>query len=160
MSQLRSLWLLKEMSRTFSRVNLIQQIQEKMACVLAKLPYVHHFLATLYNKTDQSGLAPDAWVSRIVILAYKAGSTSDPPTFRPMALISCLGKPYHQIKAERLTELMTANGYIDTSTQKAFLKCVNGCVEHIQVLQEVIQDVKAKKKLSFLVWSYRCLWAH
>ena len=41
---------------------------------------------------------------------------------------------------------MTENGYIDETTQKAFLKGINGCIEHIQVLQEIIEDAKKKKK--------------
>ena len=46
--------------------------------VLAKLPSVHHFLATLYTKTNESCLAPAAWATSLVILAYKAGDTADP----------------------------------------------------------------------------------
>ena len=40
---------------------------------------------------------------------------------------------------------MTANSYIDSSSQKAFLKGINSCIKHIQIIQEVIQDDKQKK---------------
>ena len=46
-----------------------------------------------------------------------------------------------------MAEFMTANEYIDSSIQKAFLKGIN-----IQVLQEVIQDAKAKKKSLHISW--------
>ena len=120
--------------------------------VLAKLPAVHHFLATHYNKTQASSLAPKVWAGSIVKLCHKAGSTEDPSNFRPLALSSCLGKPYHQIKAARLNKYMVSNGYINTSHQKAFLQGINGCMEHIKVLQEVIQDAKANRKTVHISW--------
>ena len=120
--------------------------------VLAKLPAVHHFLATHYNKTQASSLAPKVWAGSIVKLCHKAGSTNDPSNFRPLALSSCLGKPYHQIKAARLNKFMVSNGYINTSHQKAFLEGINGCMEHIKVLQEIIQDAKAKRRTVHISW--------
>ena len=54
--------------------------------------------------------------------------------------------------AERLNAFMVANGYINTSHQKAFLQGINGCPEHIKVLQEVIQDAKSKKRTVHLSW--------
>ena len=41
---------------------------------------------------------------------------------------------------------MVANGYIDKEAQKAFINGVNGCVEHIQVLQEILQHAKAHNR--------------
>ena len=47
---------------------------------------------------------------------------------------------------------MVANGYINTSHQKAILQGINGCQEHIKVLQEVIQDAKTRKRNVHLSW--------
>ena len=63
--------------------------------VLAKLPSTHYFLATLYNKLESCGSAPNIWANSNVILAYKGGVTSDATNFRMIALTSCLAKPYH-----------------------------------------------------------------
>ena len=120
--------------------------------VLAKLPSVHWFLATHYTKTLQSCLAPQTWASSKLILCHKDGDTGQPSNFRPLALSSCLGKPFHQIKAHRLADYMVANGFINTSTQKAFLQGINGCTEHIKVLQEIIQDAKSTKKTVHFSW--------
>ena len=87
-----------------------------------------------------------------MVLAHKGGDVSDPSMFRMIALTSCLGKPYHQIKADRMAEFMVKNNYISETTQKAFLRGINGCVEHIQVIQEIIQDAKARKKTVHLSW--------
>ena len=52
-----------------------------------------------------------------------------------IAILSVMGKIYyHQIKAGRMAAFMTKNNYINKATQKAFIKGVNRCVEHIQVL--------------------------
>ena len=114
--------------------------------VLLRLPSIHHILATLYTRTNESNLAPASWATSSVVLAHKGGDPKDPSMFRMIALTSCLGKIYHQIKADRLTEYMTENDYIDETTQKAFIKHLNGCVEHTQVLSEIIQDAKHKRK--------------
>ena len=97
-------------------------------------------------------MAPASWASSLVVLAYKDGDTADPSMFRMIALTSTLGKPYHQIKADRMAEFMTKNGYIDETTQKAFLKGINGCIEHIQIIQEIIQDAKQKKRTVHFSW--------
>ena len=120
--------------------------------MLVHLPSVHHILATLYNKTNKSCLAPSTWASSLVVLAFKDGDAADPAMFRMIALTSALGKLYHQIKADRMAKFMTSNGYIDEATQKAFIKNVNGCIEHIQVLSEVIQDAKHKKRTAHFSW--------
>ena len=61
-----------------------------------------------------------------------------------LAMTSCLVKPYHEMKAKRMSSFMVENKYIDTSLQKVYLEGINGCIEHIQVLQQIIQDAKTK----------------
>ena len=73
-------------------------------------------------------------------MAHKDGNTKDPAMFRMIALTSTMGK------------FMWDNKYIDETTQKAFLRGVNGCVEHIQVIQEVIQDAKHRHRTVHFSW--------
>ena len=47
---------------------------------------------------------------------------------------------------------MTENEFIDDGSQKAFLKAVNGCTEHVQVLSEIFQDAKQKRKTVHVCW--------
>ena len=51
-----------------------------------------------------------------------------------------------------MADFMSKNGYIDEATQKAFIKGVNGCIEHMQVLQEVINDAKQRKRTVHFSW--------
>ena len=74
---------------------------------------VHHILATLYTRTNESCLASASWATSSMVLAYQGGSMEDPSMFRMIALTSCLEKIYHQLKADRMVEYMTENNNID-----------------------------------------------
>ena len=63
-----------------------------------------------------------------------------------ISLTSCVSKIFHQVLANRLSSYLTQNRFIDDSVQKAFIKNINGCIEHNQVLHEVISHCKAKKR--------------
>ena len=63
-----------------------------------------------------------------------------------ISLTSCVSKVFHQILANRLVSYMTENRFIDPSVQKAFINGINGCVEHNQVLQEIISHSKSNKR--------------
>ena len=47
---------------------------------------------------------------------------------------------------------MIDNGYMDPTAQKAFIEGVNGCVEHIEVVHEVIQHARLNKKTAHITW--------
>ena len=51
-----------------------------------------------------------------------------------------------------MADFMTANSYIDSSSQKAFLKGINGCIEYIQIIQGVIQEPKEWKATAHCSW--------
>ena len=114
--------------------------------MLKHLNCTHHFLATLFNKVLESGDPPEMWSESKVILIHKAGETSKPENFRMISLTSCIGKIFNQILSERLTLYLTANGLIDKRVQKAFINGVNGCIEHNQVLHEILSHAKSKHR--------------
>ena len=93
-------------------------------------------------------MAPDVWGSSKIILLHKGGSAEDPSLFRMISLTMNIGKLYHTMEAKRHMEFMINNGYINPATQKAFIEGINGCVEHIEVVQEVIQNAWLNKKNS------------
>ena len=89
-------------------------------------------MATLFNKIDETKDAPRSWAQSKIVLAHKKGSLEDPSNFRMLALTPCIGKMYHLIKADRLSNFMVSNGYIDPKLQKAFISGINGCIEHTE----------------------------
>ena len=115
--------------------------------ILRHLPSTHHFLATLYSRIIiDSPAPPELWQSSNVSLIYKRNDTANPKNFRMIALTSIVGKLFHQIISDRLLEFLIANGYINPAVQKAFIKNINGTIEHNQLLQEIITNARRHNK--------------
>ena len=53
---------------------------------------------------------------------------------------------------ERLTTYMTANEYVDTSSQKWAISGFSGCVEHTSIVSQLIRETKADKGDLTVVW--------
>ena len=47
---------------------------------------------------------------------------------------------------------MVANKYLDPIAQKAYLEGINGCVEHVCVIQEILQNAKFNHKTVHITW--------
>ena len=47
---------------------------------------------------------------------------------------------------------MVANKCLDPAAQKAFMDGVNGCVEHVTVIQEIIQNTTHNHKTVHITW--------
>jgi hypothetical protein len=122
---------------------------------LKKLKSVHRFLSTLFTQIRDSSEAPAIWgSSRIILLSKDENNehTDDPTTFRMISLTANVGKLYHSMESSRTIDFMIKNKYLDPSAQKAYIEGINGCVEHIQVIQEVIQHAKANHKTVHISW--------
>lgn len=116
--------------------------------LLRKLPASHHFMATIFSMLIETGDPPASWSSSRIFLIYKANSTDNPSDFRMISLTgTCIiGKLYHQIQADRMTKYLVDSGVIDSRLQKAFLKVINGCIEHTQVMHEVLAHARVNRK--------------
>ena len=69
-----------------------------------------------------------------------------------IALTTNVAKLYHTMESSRAITFMTMNQYLDPTAQKAYIQGINGCVEHIKVIQEVIQHAKANNKTAHITW--------
>ena len=76
----------------------------------------------------------------------------EPSHFRPIALISCVGKLFTTILKNRWLEFMLSNKYLDRSVQKAFMTATPGCLEHQSKLASIIQDARTKHKSLAVCW--------
>ena len=112
----------------------------------------HHVLSTLFTRIRESAFAPDIWGSSKIILLHKGGAAEDPTQFRMISLTLNIGKLFHTLEAQRHMDFMISNGYIDPTAQKTFIEGINGCVEHIQVVQEIIQHARLNKKTVHITW--------
>ena len=118
------------------------------------MPYLHKVLATAFTKIREKGEAPKEWASSKVILIMKDenGATDDFSNFRMISLTLNIGKLYHTLEAQRTTDFMVANKYLDPAAQKAYMNGINGCVEHVTVIQEIIQNAKHNHKTVHITW--------
>ena len=121
---------------------------------LKKMPYLHKVLATAFTGIRDRGVAPEAWSSSKVILIKKDsdGPDDEMTNFRMISLTLNIGKLYHTLEAQRTMDFMVSNRYLDPVAQKAYLEGINGCIEHVTVVQEIIQDAKHRKKTVHCTW--------
>ena len=121
---------------------------------LKKMPYIHKTLATAFTGIRERGKAPEAWASSKVILIKKNedGANDDPTNFRMISLTLNVGKLYHSLEAQRTINFMVSNKYLDPIAQKAYIEGINGCIEHVTVIQEIIEDAKHNNKTVHITW--------
>ena len=116
-----------------------------MNCLLPKYDFLkkisgtYAILVEMFTKIRDTGEAPGMWASsRITLIPKSEKDTNDPTQFRMIALTANVGKLYHTLESSRAMSSMTMNKYLDPSAQKAYIQGINGCVEHVQVVTEVI----------------------
>ncbi len=103
-------------------------------------------MGTLFSKLIIAGDPPESWSNSRISLIYKANDTDDPGNFRMISLTCVVGKVYHQIMANRTASFLIDNSIIDPSMQKAFLQGINGCIEHTQIMHEILAHAKNNSK--------------
>ena len=118
--------------------------------VLLKLDSTHHLLATLFTKVLNMGCPPPSWSESVVKLLHKKGDHSDPTNFRMIALSGCIGKTFHLLINQRLTNFLVKNKLVDPAMQKAFLPGINGCIEHNLAMEEVIKNARKNRKTAHI----------
>ena len=118
------------------------------------MPYLHKVLATAFTEIRDNGVAPKGWATSKVILLKKDenGLKDDFSNFRMISLTLNFGKLYHTLEAQRTMDFMVSNKYLDPAAQKAYIEGINGCVEHANVIQEIIQTTKHIRKNVHITW--------
>lgn len=109
----------------------------------------------LYNFCWAHAVIPSAWKQAFITLLAKDSASSDPHSpsnFRPIALTSCIGKLFTTVLRNRWIKYMMANGYFNTSTQKAFMPTTPGCTEHHLKLASIIGDARKKHRSLAVCW--------
>jgi hypothetical protein len=91
-------------------------------------------LLQLFNWLRVNELFPQDWSVAVLIQLFKDGDESDPDNYRGIALISCLGKLYLSMIAERVSTHMEG---LLSKNQAGFRKH-RGTTEQILTLREVL----------------------
>ena len=79
------------------------------------------------------------------IFAPKEQSSTEISKFRTISLLHVEGKIFMSLLSRCLNGFLLADGYIDTSVQNGCIPDVVGCVEHIRVITQIIQEAKEKE---------------
>ena len=121
---------------------------------LLNMPFLHQTLATVFTRIRDEGVAPDSWAKSRIFLIKKDPEAQDnnPSNFCMISLTLNIGKLYHTLEASRTLSFMLQNNYLDPSAQKAYVNGINGCVEHVTVVNEAIQHAKLNNKTLHATW--------
>ena len=123
--------------------------------IIHKCPSLWPALLHLFNDCWEQHRVPQSWKQGVIHLIPKSaaeGASHIPSNFRPIALNSCVGKLFTTILKNRWLRFMVSNNFLDTSTQKAFLPGVPGCLEHYWKLSEIIRGAHKKHHSLSVCW--------
>lgn len=104
-----------------------------------------------FNAVFDSGLVPEEWLVGIINPIYKnKGDPTSPENYRPITLLSCLGKLFTSILSKRL-ELYSEEIELIHNNQAGFRKGFS-TLDHILTLQFLSNTLmKCKKNCSVLL---------
>jgi len=92
----------------------------------------------LFNCVLETGFIPQSWLNGIIIPIFKnKGDPKDPNNYRPITILSCLGKLFTSILNDRLTLFLNENNSLDEN-QAGFRKGYS-CSDHIFALHSLIE---------------------
>ena len=105
----------------------------------------------LFNFVFDTGILPEAWLIGNIIPVFKnKGNKFDAKNYKPITLLSCLGKVFTSILNNRL------NDYLDTfsllNENQAGFRQGYSTVDHIYSLYMLFQLLNVKKKKLFCVF--------
>ena len=102
----------------------------------------------LFNLIFESGHIPNAWLEGTIIPLYKnKGSSLDPGNYRPITILSCLGKLFTSVLDRRLTTYLDQYNIIHEN-QAGFRKHYSTS-DHLFTLQALIEILRKKKQKLF-----------
>ena len=99
----------------------------------------------LFNTVLDTGFIPDTWLEGSIIPLYKnKGDPKDPNNYRPITILSCLGKLFTSILNSRLTKYLDSNNILDEN--QAGFRSGYSCSDHLFTLHALIEIHKKQKR--------------
>ena len=102
----------------------------------------------LFNSVFDSGNIPNAWLEGVIIPIYKhKGDSNVAANYRPITILSCLGKLFTAVLNQRLSKYLDENETVNEN-QAGFRKGYS-VTDHIFVLYSLIEIMKKSKHKLF-----------
>ena len=102
----------------------------------------------LFNSVLDTGFLPVSWLNGIIIPIYKnKGDKNLASNYRPITILSCLGKLFTSVLNARLMHYLESNNILQQN-QAGFRKGYS-CHDHIFTLHSIIDILRQKKKKIF-----------
>nr|XP_055028991.1 uncharacterized protein LOC129418090 [Misgurnus anguillicaudatus]XP_055035306.1 uncharacterized protein LOC129423146 [Misgurnus anguillicaudatus] len=98
------------------------------------------------------GKVAQQWRHAEGIWIPKEENANDITQFRTISLLSVEGKIFFKILANRLSEYLMRNSYIDTSVQKGGVPGMPGCLEHTGVITQLIREARENRGDLAVLW--------
>ena len=92
-----------------------------------------------------TGKSPSSWKRSRTIMLYKKGADDNVKSWRPISLTPTMYRIVMGHVANVVQEMNSRN-HIFSCSQKGFVSNVNGCAEHITVLNELISHATRNKR--------------
>ena len=103
----------------------------------------------LFNIILDTGIVPDAWTAGYLIPIYKGkGPLNDPSNYRPITILSCLGKLFTSVLNNRLVKF--TNKYDTINQNQAGFRKNFSTSDHIFTLYYLTNLFKSQKKKLFV----------
>ena len=100
-------------------------------------------LFKLFNKSLQVGIYPNSWKVALVLPLFKKGERNSPCNYRPISLLSCLGKLMERCVYKHLYNYLTSNNLI-YSNQSGFLTGHSTVYQLIEMYHQLVQSFDNK----------------
>ena len=102
----------------------------------------------LFNNILETGIMPSKWVEGIIVPIFKnKGDPLSADNYRPITLLSCIGKLFTAVLNERLTTYLDEFGLLDEN-QAGFRRNYSTS-DHIFSLSAIIELLRAQRKKQF-----------
>ena len=95
-------------------------------------------LCILMNRSFEEGIFPDIWKIANVIPIFKKGDKSQPSNYRPVALLSCIGKLQERIVFKNMYNFLLDNNLL-YKYQSGFLPHLSTVFQLIDIFHNICQ---------------------
>ena len=108
-------------------------------------------LLQLYNESWKSGIVPQIWREAIMVPVHKKGKEkSKAGSYRPISLLSCVGKLLERMINTRLMWHLEEKNHI--SPEQAAFRSNHSTEDQVTYLAQAIEDGFQEKKHTLAVW--------